>query len=134
MDYKILLKTEEDIETCFLLLQESKIISQELSSNKKLLSKITITESILLNMFHHSALFQVLKLIRDWALLIQKDKIGQKVWMLFQLWLNNSINSDADLLNGEQFLPLDKAFHHNKLFNKTLGDLQDMQQSVNKMV
>lgn len=91
-------------------------------------------ESILLNMFHHLASFQELKLIRDWELLIQKVKIGLKVWMLFQPWLNNSINSDADLLNGEQFLPLDKVFHLNKLSNKTLGDLQDMQQSVNKTV
>jgi len=101
LDYRILLRTEEDIETCFLLLQESKIISQELSSKKKLLSKITIMESILLNMLLHLVLFQVLKLIRDWELLIQKVKIGPKVWMLFQPWLNNSINSDADSLNGD---------------------------------
>lgn len=90
--WKILLKTEDDTETCFSPHQASNNTFLVSSFRKKPLNKVMIMESISFNMLHLWALFQVLRLIRDLVSLTQRVKTGQKDWILFQPWPNNSTN------------------------------------------
>lgn len=54
--------------------------------------------------------------------------------MLYQPWLNNSMDSDADLLNGEPSLKLEMDAQLNNQSMKMLGDWLDMPLFANKMV
>jgi hypothetical protein len=103
-DLRTQLKIEEDIEKCYLLLQELNNIFQESYSKKKLPSNQTLKESTLLNMLEAKESWLELKLIKVWeSYLTENKRTSQKVLKPYQLWLLSSINWVADSPSGEQF-------------------------------
>ncbi len=125
-------KTEEGTETCFLPHQPSTNTFLESSSKKKPQNNPTMRVSISSNMSLQWELFPESRLIRDSEFWTAKAKIGLRAWTLFQPWPNNSMNWVAGLPSGELFFKSEKAFHLNKPFNRTHGDLQDMPLSAKK--